>query len=177
MGNTKYSDFKARSYSTGPALLGLLLIGAGIVSILSPFVLNDPDSLVRSLVVGGVAVLLGAIAVSAYKGTLLDLEARRVNNYSSFLGIKFGKWTALPPVSKVAVVPASYKTTNTPNGISPTWSGTVIAYKIILCAANTAASPSFSFADRARAVAEAEKLAGSLQVPCDIRVEKEFERR
>ncbi|TXK26407.1 hypothetical protein FVR03_21845 [Pontibacter qinzhouensis] len=167
---SKTYNFKRRSFSSGPQLLGLIFIGAGLMSLLSPFVLNDPDSFMKSMVVGGVAVAIGVLGVSAYSGTLLDVDGRKVKNYSAILGYKFGRWEPLPPISKIAVLPAHYKSSHTPNGISPTWSVTVTAYKVVLCAANTAASPSFAFTKKEHAIAEATTMAASLKVPCDVRI-------
>lgn len=165
----KNYDFKRRSLLSGPQLLGLLFIAVGLFAIVSPAIFKSESSLERSLYVGAGAIILGSLIVSSYGGTVIDFNKKKVKDYFSVLGYRFGEWTALPNIERIAVISFNYKATNTPNGISPTWSGTVIDYRVLLYSENPTPIISFVFSNKERAVKEANLLSTNLNTVCELR--------
>lgn len=118
-------------------MLGICLIAAGLIVLLVPFFFEvDTDS--RKIgMVGGGAFLIGMFLISIYSGTLIDFQKHRFREYQSILWFKFGRWVALPRIEHVELIHHSFRSTNTPNGISPTMSGEVTIYKCVLLANGT----------------------------------------
>ncbi|GAB3828626.1 hypothetical protein [Pontibacter rugosus] len=164
----KYYNFKERSYTSGPHLIGLLLIVAGLVSTVSPVFIEGSSSLEKAMWVGAGAITLGLVIVLSYNGTLIDFDRNRVKEYSSIMGYKAGKWVTLPNITKVAVISVRQKAANTPNGISPTWSGTVTEHKVFLYAAKPTPHLLFGFSNRERALQTAKLLAANLDAACEL---------
>ncbi|GAB5528149.1 MAG: hypothetical protein Roseis2KO_60210 [Roseivirga sp.] len=129
---------KKRALFSGPHLLGMLFILAGAFSLISPYIIENTEA-DRSLYIGIGGISFGLMVVSAYGGTLIDFKKRRVKQYSSFLGYKFGNWAELPEIASVRLVTDRYEATNIANGISPTLSGEVTDYVVFLC--NPAGEP------------------------------------
>ncbi|WP_373396262.1 hypothetical protein V8V91_16455 [Algoriphagus halophilus] len=121
----------------GPRLLGLILIAAGVLVLIVPFfivVSTDPQKIG---LVGGGALIIGLILVSIYSGTLLDFDKSRYKEYQSIFWIKLGTWQELPTIERAELVLHSYRSKNTPNGISPTLAQNVTIYKCVLLANGT----------------------------------------
>lgn len=136
-------NFKRRNLVSGPHLLGTLLILAGLFALLSPVFFKNENSMERVLGVGIGAIILGLLIVSSYGGTFIDFTEKRFKEYFSIGGYKFGEWTTLPVILTVKVISTSYISTNTPNGISPTLSGRVTDFKILIY--SKVSKPVFSF--------------------------------
>jgi hypothetical protein len=118
-------------------LLAICLIAAGLIVLLVPFFFEvDTDSQKIGLVGGG-AFLIGMLLISIYSGTLIDFQKHRFREYQSILWFKFGKWEALPRIEHVELIHHSFRSTNTPNGISPTLSQQVTIYKCVLLSNST----------------------------------------
>jgi hypothetical protein len=162
-------NFKRRSLFSGPHLLGLLFVAAGILSIISPAIFKSDNSLARAFYIGAAAIILGTIIVSSYGGTVIDFNKKRARDYFSVLGYQFGEWTALPNIERIVVISVNYKASNTPNGISPTWSGTVTDYKVFLYSENSKPVLSFVFSDEEHAVNAANLLSANLNAFCELR--------
>lgn len=165
----KHYNFKRRSLFSGPHLLGMLFVAAGILSIVSPAIFKSDSSIERAFYVGAAAIIIGTIIVSSYGGTVIDFNKKSVRDYFSVLGFQFGEWTALPNIKRIAVISVNYKASNTPNGISPTWSGTVTDYRVCLYSGNTKPVLSFAYSDEDRAVKAAKLLSAKLDAICELR--------
>lgn len=169
----KNYNFKRRSFSSGPHLLGLLLVMVGLLSIVSLLFFKSSSSLERSILIGVGAIIPGLMLASSYGGTLLDFNRKRVKEYSSFMGYKFGQWLTLPTITQIAVIPVKHKATNTSNGISPTWFGTVTHFKVFLYSNSPTAVLLFTFSNKERAVADAKHLSANLSAKIEVKVSEE----
>lgn len=165
-------NFKKRDLLSGPHLLGTLLIIAGVFALVSPLIFESENSMSKILGVGVGAILAGILIISSYGGTLIDFKGKRFKEYFSIGGYKLGNWTNLPLVSTVKVVARSYRSTNTPNGISPTLSGKVTDFRTIIY--SKASQPEFSFvySDRDKAVNAAKNLASNLNADLVLNIPK-----
>ena len=157
-----YFDFKKRNLFSGPHLLGSLFLIAGLFALLSPLIFESESSPERILGVGAGAIILGLLIVTSYSGTLIDFTNRRLQEYSSICGFKFGEWTTLPAISTVKVISTSYINTSTPNGISPTLSGKVTDFRTLMYSNDSTPVLSFVYSNREKAVKHAECLASHL---------------
>ncbi|MEK6481522.1 hypothetical protein WJR50_28520 [Catalinimonas sp. 4WD22] len=125
-------NFKKRNLATGPHLLGLIIIMAGLFALASPLFFKIESSEERVLGVGIGAISIGLVIVSSYSGTLIDFNKKKFKEYTSICGFKLGEWTSLPVISTVKLISISLMRTNKPNGISPTLSGKVTDFKTVL---------------------------------------------
>ena len=150
-------------------MLGLIFIAVGLFTVISPTIITSDSSFERSIYVGAGAIVLGSMIVSSYGGTEIDFNQKRVKENSSFLGYQFGEWAALPDVKRIAVITRNYKATNTPNGISPTWSGIVTDHKVFLYSENPKPIISFVFSNKEHAVEAAKLLSANLDAVCELR--------
>ncbi|MDF9797311.1 hypothetical protein OKW21_002574 [Catalinimonas alkaloidigena] len=116
----------------------------------------------RVLGLGIGALGLGLAIVSSYSGTLIDFSGKRYREYTSISGFKFGEWTTLPLINTVKVVSISFMHTNNPNGISPTFSGKVTDFRLVLYSNASEPILSFVYTKRAKAVQHARNLATGL---------------
>jgi hypothetical protein len=155
-------NFKRRNLVSGPHLLGSLLIIAGLFALLSLLFFKNESSMERVLGVGAGALILGLVIVSSYAGTLIDFTDKRFKEYLSIGGYKFGKWKTLPVNLKVKVFSTTYKSTNTPNGISPTLSGKVTDFKTLIYSNASKPVLSFVYSNREKAIKHAKSLASGL---------------
>jgi hypothetical protein len=158
----KEFNFKKRNLVSGPHILGPLLIVAGLVALVSTVIFKNEDTLTKTLFVGGGAIVLGVLIINSYEGTLIDLGNKRIKTYYSIAGYKLGDWTALPDISLVKVISTSYVRTNVPNGISPTFSGKVTDFKILLFSDEDSPVLAFVYSKKKKAVKQATKLATNL---------------
>lgn len=166
----KEFNFKKRNLVSGPHILGPLLIVAGLVALVSAVIFKNDVTLVRTLLVGGGAIVLGLLIINSYDGTLIDLRNKRIKTYNSIAGYKLGDWTALPDISLVKVISTSYVRTNVPNGISPTFSGKVTDFKILLYSDDTKPTLAFVYSKKKKAVKQATKLATNLNAELIVEV-------
>jgi len=169
----QHFNYKQRSLFNGPHLLGVLLVLAGLFALLSPlfFQSSTPQSTITAVGVG--ALVIGGLIISAYQGTRIDLEQKKVKDYFSVAGLVFGQWQALPPVGQVRVIGVTFKSTNTPNAISPTLSGKVTQFKVLLYEPG-ARKPfdTFIYSKQAAAQAQGKAIAQALQVPYSTNLEE-----
>lgn len=158
----KNFDFKKRKLTSGPHLLGTLLIFAGVFALVSPTFLKSGSTVERVLAVGIGAIIAGFLIISSYDGTLIDFSQMRFKKYLSIGGYKFGEWVALPDIRKIKVISTSYLSSNTPNGISPTLSGKVTDFKTLLYSNGSKPVFSFEYSRMNTAVKHARRLASEL---------------
>ena len=161
-------NFKKRDLFSGPYLLGLLLILAGLFAIVSPAFLESRSSLERSLFIGVVTLVIGMVIIFSYGGVLIDFSGNRMKEYFCIVGFKIGGWVELPKIKTMKLIEVNRKSTNTPNGISPTFSGSVTFYKTFLYADSTNPVLSFDYNRRDRAVKDAEHLATHLEATLEV---------
>ena len=155
-------NFKNRDLISGPHLLGTLLIFAGLFALISPTFLEGGSSIERVLAVGIGAIIVGLFIITSYSGTLIDFTQNRFKAYQSVVGYQFGEWTTLPEIIKVKVISTSYISSNTSNGISPTLSGKVSEFKILVYSKTAVPVLSFVFSNEDKAVKYAKDLASNL---------------
>lgn len=161
-------NYKRRSYFSGPHLVGPILIATGIFALISPTFLESNSSLLKTSMAGIGAICIGIIVVSTYGGTLINFTKKSIKEYFSICGIKFGEWEPIPNISSIKVISASYISTNTPNGISPTLSGKVTDFKILIYSNNTSPICSFTYSKKGIAVQDAKILATNLQSDLEV---------
>lgn len=166
----KEFNFKKRNLISGPHILGPLLIVAGLVALVSTLIFKNDTSLVRTLLVGGGAIILGILIIKSYEGTLIDLSNKRVKTYFSIAGYKLGDWSTLPDISLIKVVSNSYVRTNVPNGISPTFSGKVTDFKTLLYSVDANPVLIFVYSKKKKAIKQATKLATNLNAELILEV-------
>ena len=166
----KYFNFKRRNILSGSHLLGTILIFAGVFVLLSPMFLASQISLEKSLIVGATSVIIGLIIASTYGGTLIDFAENKVKEYHSISGYKIGSWTKLPAISTVSVISVSYFSRNIPNGISPTFSGTITEFRILLLSESLTPVLTFKYKNKNLAVDEAKQLATTLRATLQLKL-------
>jgi hypothetical protein len=157
-----YFNFKKRNIITGPHLLGAVLIMAGLFVLVSPVIFENEPYTGRVLIVGVGAIILGLIIVTSFSGTLIDFSEKRFKEYMSLGGYKIGEWTTFPLNLTVKVISNSYIRTNTPNGISPTFSGRVTDFKTMICSDDSQPVLSIVYSNRDKAVKQAKRIAFNL---------------
>ncbi len=157
-------NFKRRSLFLGPHFLGTLLIIAGLFALVSPTFLKSESPLERVLMVGIGAIAIGLFIVSTYSGTFIDFPQKRFKDYLSVGTYKFGEWMILPEISKIKVISTRYISHNTPNEISPTISGTVTDFMILVYSTSSKPIFSFKYSNRESAVKHAKSLNSHLNV-------------
>ncbi|MEM7110295.1 MAG: hypothetical protein AAF519_18860 [Bacteroidota bacterium] len=147
----KYYNFKSRSFNSGPHFLGLILTFCGLIILLSPFLFELQVPLETVYWLSGVLLFIGTRIVSYYRGTLINFTHKQFKEYTSFLGYKFGEWHALPALSGITFTSKKQRVTNTVNGVSPTWSGELVFYHLILLGRNDQPEFTFSFTNKKKA--------------------------
>lgn len=131
----KELDIKRRTiFAIGPHLLGLLFIGVGLFTILSPLFITDSNSVERAVITGGIAACLGILVLLSYGGTEFNFEEKKYRAYYSIAGLKTGKWLDLPSLKQIRVIPHTFKGSQTFDGVHPTTSGTITQFVIALYA-------------------------------------------
>jgi hypothetical protein len=163
-------NFKRRNLFSGPHLLGMLLLLAGIFAIVSPAFLKSGSSLERILAVGIGTIIIGLFIVSSYSGTLFDFTQKRFKEYVSIGGYKSGEWTTLPDILKIKVISASHLRSNIPNGISPTLSVKVTDFTLLMYSNSQKPIFLFKYSSRNKAVKEAKRLAKELNADADLQI-------
>ncbi|WKK75256.2 hypothetical protein QYS49_27410 [Marivirga salinae] len=155
-------NYKGRNLTSGPHLLGILLIIAGLFALMSPVLFKNGSSIEKSLALGIGVLIVGFVIVSSYSGTLIDFSGKRVKEYTSISGYVFGKWTAFPNISVVRVISSTSTSTNIPNGISPTLSRKVTIFKVLMYSNAPKPVLSFVYSKKVKAVEQAKTLANNL---------------
>ena len=156
-------NYKRRKLFSGPHFIGLLLVIAGVIALLSPIFFNIENYADRALGVGIGTVVLGLFIITSYSGTMIDFAGKRFKEYTTMAGFKYGDWKNLPLIKEVKVNSKSYVSTNTPNGISPTLSLKVTDFKVLLYANTSKLRFSFVYSDQKKAVKYANQLATNLK--------------
>ncbi|MEO9870722.1 hypothetical protein [Ekhidna sp.] len=159
-------NYKNRNLLSGPHLLGVLLIIAGLFALSSPLFMLVGGSSERVFGVGIGAILIGIGIVTSYEGTKIDFSKKRLKEYLSICGYKRGEWSDLAEIMKISIASKNYRTSNTPNGISPTISGISTHYEMLL--STSSHEYRFLYQNETKAIKDAKKLASGLNVSLDI---------
>ena len=168
----KRFNYRNRNLTSGPHLLGTLMIIAGLFALVSPVLIESGSSIERTLAVGIGFIAAGLLIITTYHGTLIDFRLNRFKEYQSVVGYKFGEWITLPEIAKVEVISVSYLSSNTPNGISPTLSGKVTEFKTIIYSKSYVPVLSFISSNEDKAVKHAKDLASHLNVELVLDIQK-----
>ena len=91
-----YSQKTERFFPAGLIFGGIIMIfiGTGVLIFKSIF---------------GVVILLAGISiVFLHYGLLIDFEERKYKEYWGLLGLKFGKWTHLPPLDYISLTKSGF---------------------------------------------------------------------
>lgn len=166
-------DFKKRNLLSGPHLLGSLMMLAGLFALISPLLLKGGSSLEKTLLVGAGALVIGLAIVSSYNGTLIYFSENKMKHYTSIFGYKIGEWMELPAIVTVTVTSTNHRNTNTSNGISPTLSGEITDYRVLLYANTTKPTFLFVYPKRSMAIDAAKQLANGLNAELIVRLPEE----
>lgn len=157
-----YFNFKRRKLTSGPHIIGMLLIVAGSINLVSPVLLNNETAIEKVLAIGLGALILGLIIVLSYSGTLINFATMKAMKYTSVVGFRFGEWEELPSIENINVITKRYRSTNTSNGISPTLSAKVTDFRVYLHSNNVRPELSFIYSNKEEAVNQAQHLASNL---------------
>ena len=168
--NFKYKSLSIDGpYSNGFHLLGLILLPVGVFLLIAPVFIEGLESLERSLFVGIGALVLGLIILSTYGGVMVSFQDRKIKEYYSFCGYKTGEWLPLPEQMSTELRSFSYKSTNTPNGISPTLSGKITEYRTFLYSGDSVDPVVYlRYTNQAQAIREAKLLSTHLEADLTI---------
>ena len=123
-------DHKAGYFFGYAAKIWWQFTAAGLFALSSPLIIGLQVPLSRIIVIGVVALLIGATMKLNYYG--LQISKNRIRNYTAIFGIKTGKWQALPNFLKITLTARNVSSWNTPNGISPTFKSNATNYTIAL---------------------------------------------
>ncbi|WP_339921943.1 hypothetical protein [uncultured Cyclobacterium sp.] len=145
-------NYKRRDLRNGIHLLGAILVLTSIFVLLSPLFIDAGEKFQKTIWVGLSAFIAGLLIINTYEGTLINLDDNKIKDYFSFCGIKTGEWRNLPFVKDIKLVPIEQKTTNVPNGISPTFYNIKLSYEIILFFSSE--HPTYTFSYTRKAVAQ-----------------------
>lgn len=161
-------DHTKRKRFEGSHLIGILLIAAGsIIGVLSIFIdFNAPYNNMLPLII--CLLVIGLILIFTFSGLEIDFTRNVLREYFSFCGIKLGKWTPVPPIRKIKLKSSSQKKVNVKNGISPTMSGTVRDYKVVIYANQHTPFLSFSYNKKEEGLKNAELLGMSLKASVEV---------
>ncbi|WP_026967360.1 hypothetical protein [Algoriphagus terrigena] len=131
----KHFNHTNRNYGiNGSRVLGISLATAGLIVLLIPMFVEVATDPRKVGLVGGGAILLGALLIAMSAGTELDFESSRFRKYHRIHCFKFGQWQDLPKIEAAKIIIHSFRSQHIPNGITPTMSGPVTLYKCVLLA-------------------------------------------
>lgn len=161
-------NHKKRNFSSGIHFIGILLIVLGgvisissvIISLLPPF-----DSM---LPLSFCLIAIGLVITLSFGGTEINFAQNIFRNYSVICGFQIGEWSTLPTIRKIKVKSAAFQSTNSKNGISPTLSGTVKEFKVLLYSEASTPYLSFVFSKKEKALKTAELLAHNLRLKVEV---------
>lgn len=159
-----YYNFQNRNFSSGPHLLGAIMIFAGLFVLTTPYFLVITTEVSKVYWLSGSTLSIGLMITSSYKGTLINFQNRKVKEYTSFLGYKFGTWNSLPQLVGLKLTAKERTTTNVANGISPTWSGKVKFYNLVLLDNHHRPGFTFTFTSKKKAEKHGQILVSGLDL-------------
>jgi len=163
-------NHKNRHLFSGPHLIGLLLCIAGLFAVVSPLLFPKASGVVRAIIVGLAAIIIGMLILYTYSGTLIHFGEQKFKVYQAFGGYKFGEWTHLPIVKRVEMASSTYKTSNIPNGISPTFSGQITEYHVKVYTDSSKPFFCFKYSTQKKAIQQAKLLTNCLKAELVVKL-------
>jgi len=160
-------NYSRRNLASGFHLLGVLFILGGVFALLSPLFISSGLPIERTRLVGIVFILVGFLITQLYTGIQLDGDQKRFREYLSIIGIRLGKWEPLPTFSSIKWKEINRTSSNIPNGVSPTLSGTITFYRVILYGEDTKMVFSFDYKKNEKAIEKAQELESILNTKID----------
>ncbi|MEM9299852.1 MAG: hypothetical protein AAGA64_15925 [Bacteroidota bacterium] len=157
-----YYNFQNRNFSSGPHLLGAIMIFAGLFVLTTPYFLVITTQVSRVYWLSGGTLSIGLMITSSYKGALINFKNRKFKEYTAFLGCKFGKWNSLPQLAGLKLTVKESMSTNVANGISPTWSGKAKFYNLVLLDNDRKPEFTFTFTSKKKAEKHGQILVSGL---------------
>ena len=137
---------------------------AGMFAWVSPYMFEQDNEPVKVILVGSFGVLLGLTLRFCTMGIQIDMQTKRIRNYSSYFGIRVGEWKYLPGFKKIVLTSKKVTYWNTPNGISPTFKTDTTMYTIGLFAEEDKPECIIQSESEKLAESEAKRLADLLDV-------------
>lgn len=116
-------------WTRGSSIPGVISLLAGTGVLLSP--LFGVEASLKIWLVGGITVILGLLILSTFSGVEIDFDKKRFKKFDQIAGWKFGQWEDLSGVNRLDVIQHEYRSSNIPNGVSPTLSGIVLVHKLV----------------------------------------------
>ena len=107
-------------WTRGSTIPGVISLLAGIGVLLSP--LFGVEASLK---------ILGLLILSTFSGVEIDFGKKRFKKFDRIAGWKFGQWEDLSAVNRLDVIQHEYRSSNIPNGVSPTLSGVVLVHKLV----------------------------------------------
>ena len=161
---SQHINHSATGVFSSHRLIGILFVLAGLLSIASPYFMEEAGSGGRSLWVGIAFISIGVLVNSLFKGVLVDLADKRFKLYQSVLGLKSGNWESLDKAKSVRLIQITEHSTNLPNGISPTLSGNITDFHVVVISKDEQALFSMSYSSEQKAREVAKSLASGLDI-------------
>lgn len=156
-------NYKKRTPWSGSHLAGVVTLSiALIIWATSNFIENETDPFTLYMIVG-FFLFLGILSLSTYSGNLIDFDGSRFKEYQSIFWFKLGEWKELPKIDHAELILHSFRSRNTPNGISPTLSRDITIYKCVLLTEG-AKFLALDFAREKDAVAALEEIKSGLGI-------------
>lgn len=121
----------------GLSKVGYVVMAAGLFVMISPLFIEDDNSVTKSVLVGAVALLAGAVMSFTYKGIEFDFAEKRLKEYTAVLGVKMGQWEIMPPFHHLTIHQGTYSYQTMPNGVNPSFRGTATVYRVSLHSDNS----------------------------------------
>ncbi|WP_162055275.1 hypothetical protein [Pontibacter pamirensis] len=154
----------------GASSFWFVFVAIALVVCLSPLFIEQENSLIKTLLIGAAALLLGLFLRFTFYGTQIDSQKRRVREYTSLLGYRKGEWKDLPDLKKLRLTSNSYSYRNTPNGISPTMRYTGTVYTISLFSYTATPDYVIKTVNKKEALQDAQALANILHLEVEERL-------
>lgn len=161
-------NYKRRNLFTGPRFLGVLFLLAGIALLIIPSAVESLETTSRTLWVGSGAIVFGLFVMSTQSGTFISFDQLRLKEYTLILGFKQGEWISISDVSILSIETETSRTSNTPNGISPTLSRNGTHYWVHMYSSNSTLIHSILYNEKELALEHSKLIATHLNAELNL---------
>lgn len=161
-------NYKRRNLFTGPRVLGVLLLLAGITFLIIPSVTGDLEITSRTLWISNGAIVFGLFVMSTQSGTFISFDELKLKEYTTILGFKLGEWVSISDVSTISIKTETSRTSNTPNGISPTLSRNTTHHWVLMHNPNNVLIHSILYDKKEIALEQSKLLATHLNAELNL---------
>lgn len=162
-------NYKRRNLFSGPRLLGVLFLLAGITLLVAPSFIESLETTSRTLWIGISAIVFGLFVASTQSGTFISFDELRLKEYTLILGFKQGEWVDISDVSTVGIRTETSRTTNTPNGISPTLSSNTTHHWVHMYSSNNTLIHSILYDKQELALEHSKLIAAKLNAELNLK--------